>query len=181
MAIVVGGVAGAAALVGATLLAHRRLFDARVRAQSSFSDNLVIVILWMQLALGLLTIPVSLGHLDGAEMVKLMAWAQGIFIFDPAAASHVAGVHPIFKLHLFLGLTIFVIFPFTRLVHMLSVPLRYLWAAGLPGRAFAPRSPPGGWRVAGGTPAGSGAGEARCRLGHEPVVHLALLLVHGAE
>ena len=130
MAIVVGGVAGAAALVGATLLAHRRLFDARVRAQSSFSDNLVIVILWMQLALGLLTIPVSLGHLDGAEMVKLMAWAQGIFIFDPAAASHVAGVHPIFKLHLFLGLTIFVIFPFTRLVHMLSVPLRYLWRPG---------------------------------------------------
>ena len=72
MAIVVGGVAGVAALVGATLLAHRRFFDPRVRAQSSFSDNLVIAILWVQLALGLLTIPISLGHLDGEEMVKLM-------------------------------------------------------------------------------------------------------------
>ena len=130
MAIVVGGVAGAAALVGATLLAHRRFFDARVRAQSSFSDNLVIAILWVQLALGLLTIPISLGHLDGAEMVKLMAWAQGIFTFDPSAAAYVADAHPVFKLHLFLGLTIFVIFPFTRLVHMLSVPLRYLWRPG---------------------------------------------------
>ena len=130
MAIVVGGVAGIAALVGATLLAHRRFFDARVRAQSSFSDDLVIAILWIQLALGLLTIPISLGHLDGAEMVKLMAWAQGIFTFDSAAADHVAGAHPIFKLHLFLGLTIFVIFPFTRLVHMLSVPIRYLWRPG---------------------------------------------------
>ena len=130
MAIVVGGVAGAAALVGATLLAHRRFFDARVRAQSSFSDNLVIAILWIQLALGLLTIPVSLGHLDGEEMVKLMTWAQGIFTFDPTAASYVAGVHPVFKLHLFLGLTIFVLFPFTRLVHMLSVPIRYLWRPG---------------------------------------------------
>lgn len=130
MAIVVGGIAGAAALVGATLLAHRRFFDARVRAQSSFSDNLVIAILWVQLVLGLLTIPISLGHLDGAEMVKLMAWAQGIFTFDPEAAGHVAGTHPIFKLHLFLGLTIFVIFPFTRLVHMLSVPIRYLWRPG---------------------------------------------------
>ena len=130
MAIVVGGMAGAVALVGATMLAHRRFFDARVRAQSSFSDNLVIAILWVQLALGLLTIPVSLGHLDGAEMVRLMAWAQGIFIFDPDAASYVAGAHPIFKLHLFLGLTIFVIFPFTRLVHMLSVPIRYLWRPG---------------------------------------------------
>ena len=130
MAIVVGGVAGVAALVGATLLAHRRFFDPRVRAQSSFSDNLVIAILWIQLALGLLTIPISLGHLDGAEMVKLMAWAQGIFTFDPEAADYVAGAHPIFKLHLFLGLTIFVIFPFTRLVHMLSVPVRYLWRPG---------------------------------------------------
>lgn len=130
MAIVVGGAAGAAALVGATMLAHRRFFDARVRAQSSFSDNLVIAILWVQLALGLLTIPVSLGHLDGAEMVKLMAWAQGIFTFDPEAASYVAGAHFVFKLHLFLGLTIFVIFPFTRLVHMLSVPIRYLWRPG---------------------------------------------------
>ena len=130
MAIVIGGVAGVVALVGASLLAHRRFFDARVRAQSSFSDNLVIAILWIQLAVGLLTIPVSLGHLDGAEMVKLMAWAQGIFTFDPDAASHVAGAHPIFKLHLFLGLTIFILFPFTRLVHMLSVPVRYLWRPG---------------------------------------------------
>ena len=130
MAIVVGGVAGAVALVGATLLAHRRFFDPRVRAQSSFSDNLVIAILWVQLALGLLTIPISLGHLDGAEMVKLMAWAQGIFTFDPSAASYVEDAHPVFKLHLILGLTIFVIFPFTRLVHMLSVPIRYLWRPG---------------------------------------------------
>ena len=130
MAIVVGGVAGIAALIGASMLAHRRFFDARVRAQSTFSDNLVIAILWVQLALGLLTIPISLGHLDGAEMVKLMMWAQGIFTFDPEAVSHVAGAHPVFKLHLFLGLTIFVIFPFTRLVHMLSVPIRYLWRPG---------------------------------------------------
>ena len=130
LAIVIGGAAGAAALVGASLLAHRRFFDARVRAQSSFSDHLVIAVLWIQLVLGLLTIPVSLGHLDGAEMVKLMAWAQGILTFDPEAAGYVAGAHPIFKLHVFLGLTIFVLFPFTRLVHMLSAPVRYLWRPG---------------------------------------------------
>lgn len=140
MAIVVGGVAGAAALVGATLLAHRRFFDARVRAQSSFSDNLTIAILWVQLALGLLTIPISMGHLDGEEMVKMMSWAQGIFTFDPAAAGYVADVHPIFKLHLFLGLTIFVLFPFTRLVHMLSAPIRYLWRPGY--QVVRPRAAP---------------------------------------
>ena len=130
MAIVVGGVAGLAALVGATMLMHRRLFDPRIRATSTFSDNAVIGILWVQLVLGLATIPISLGHLDGHEMVKFMTWAQGIFIFDSGAATHVADTHPIFKLHLFLGLTIFLFFPFTRLVHMLSAPVRYIWRPG---------------------------------------------------
>lgn len=130
LAIIAGGIAGAMAIVGATLLIHRRFFDPRVRANSSFSDNMIILILWVQLALGLATIPISAGHLDGHEMVKFMAWAQGIFTFRADAASHVADVHIIFKLHLFLGLTILLLFPFTRLVHMLSVPVRYLWRGG---------------------------------------------------
>lgn len=130
MAIVIGGVAGVFALIGATMLVHRRLFDPRIRANSTFSDNAIISILWVQLVLGLATIPISLGHLDGDEMVKFMSWAQGIFTFDSGAAAYVADVNPIFKLHLFLGLTIFLIFPFTRLVHMLSVPVRYLWRPG---------------------------------------------------
>ena len=130
MAIVVGGIAGVFALIGATLLVHRRLVDPRIRATSSFGDNAVIILLWVQLVLGLATIPLSLGYLDGAEMVKFMAWAQAIFTFDTAAAGHVADVHPIFKLHLFLGLTLFLIFPFTRLVHMLSAPVRYVWRPG---------------------------------------------------
>ena len=130
LAIVAGGIAGIMAIVGATLLVHRRLFDARVRATSSTSDTLIIVLLWAQLALGLLTIPVSLQHLDGHEMVRFMTWAQGIFTFNAAAASYVAGAAIIFKLHLFLGLTILLLFPFTRLVHMLSVPVRYMWRPG---------------------------------------------------
>src|SRR5690606_23013465 len=87
LAIVAGGIAGVMALVGATMLIHRRLFDARVRAASSRSDTLIIILLWIQLFLGLLTIGVSVQHLDGGEMVKFMRWAQGIFIFDPAASS----------------------------------------------------------------------------------------------
>lgn len=130
LAIVAGGVAGVMAIIGATLLIHRRFFDPRVRAASSFSDNMIILILWVQLALGLATIPLSVGHLDGGEMVKFMNWAQGIFTFRGDAASHVADVHIIFKLHLFLGLTILLLFPFTRLVHMLSAPVRYLWRGG---------------------------------------------------
>ena len=130
MAIVVGGVAGVICLIGALMLLHRRLFDPRIRRTSSFADIGILVLLTLQLVLGLGTIPVSLGHLDGEEMVRFMTWAQGIFIFDGAAADYVADANPIFKAHLFLGLTIFLLFPFTRLVHMLSVPLRYLWRPG---------------------------------------------------
>ena len=130
IAIVLGGVAGAMGIVGATLLLHRRFFDARIRRNSSFSDNLIIFILWVQLALGLLTIRVSMQHLDGEEMVKFMHWAQGIFTFDPQAASYVADADLVFKLHITLGLTIFVLFPFSRLVHMLSAPVRYIWRPG---------------------------------------------------
>ncbi|MGU3400656.1 respiratory nitrate reductase subunit gamma [Brucellaceae bacterium D45D] len=125
-----GGVAGVMAIIGATLLVHRRLFDPRVRASSSTSDTLIIILLWIQLFLGLSTIPLSMQHLDGHEMVKFMNWAQGIFSFNTAASSYIADVSIIFKLHIFLGLTIFLLFPFTRLVHMLSAPVRYIWRPG---------------------------------------------------
>jgi len=130
LAIVAGGVAGVLALIGAALLLHRRLFDPRIRRTSSFADIGILVLLFVQLLLGMATLPISLQHLDGAEMVKFMDWAQGIFTFRAGAADLVADAHPIFKLHLFLGLTIFLLFPFTRLVHMLSAPVRYLWRPG---------------------------------------------------
>ena len=126
LAIVAGGVAGSFCLIGGLLLLHRRLFDPRIRATSTFGDTAILVILMLQLCLGLATIPLSLGHPDGEEMLKFMFWAQGIFTFNPAASSFVADVHPIFKAHLMLGMTILLVFPFTRLVHMLSAPVWYL-------------------------------------------------------
>lgn len=130
MAIIIGGVAGALALVGGGMLFHRRVWDPRIRRNSSFADIAILAILLLQLLLGMGTIVVSLGHLDGGEMVRFMAWAQGIFLFEANAAAYIEGTALIFRLHLFLGLTIFVLFPFTRLVHMLSVPLHYLVRPG---------------------------------------------------
>jgi nitrate reductase gamma subunit len=130
MAIVIGGVAGIMCFVGITLLVHRRLFDSRIRRTSSFGDIAILLLLYAQLIVGLATIPVSLGHLDGHEMVKFMTWAQGILTLQPSMASLIADVHPIFKLHLFLGMTIFLVFPFTRLVHAWSAPVWYLGRRG---------------------------------------------------
>lgn len=130
MAVTVGGIAGTLSFIGANMLLHRRLFDPRIRIHSSFADTGILVLLWLQLLLGLATIPVSLGHLDGQEMVRFMAWANGVFTFDPQASSYLVGSTWIFRVHIFLGLTIFLLFPFTRLVHMLSAPLRYIWRSG---------------------------------------------------
>ncbi len=130
IAIVLGGLAGTSALIGALMLAHRRLMDSRIRARSSFADTGILLLILFQILLGLGTIPFSAQVLDGSEMVKFMAWAQGIFTFDGNAADNIKDVGLIFKIHIFTGLTIFLIFPFTRLVHMLSVPVRYMWRPG---------------------------------------------------
>lgn len=130
MAIVVGGVAGVVCLIGLLMLIHRRLFDSRIRSNSSTADIFVLLLLLAQLLLGLITILVSMQHLDGEEMVKFMTWAQMIVTLQGGAANLVLDAHVLFKLHLFLGLTVFLVFPFTRLVHVFSAPVWYLGRRG---------------------------------------------------
>ncbi|WP_270939155.1 respiratory nitrate reductase subunit gamma [Falsiroseomonas oryzae] len=125
LAIVSGGAAGLLCFVGLTMLLHRRLYDPRIRATSSAADIAILALLWVQLVLGLLTIPFSLGHLDGSVMIRLSHWAQHVVTFQGDAASHLDGVGFVFKAHILLGLTLFVAFPFSRLVHVWSAPVTY--------------------------------------------------------
>jgi nitrate reductase gamma subunit len=120
IAIVAGGFFGVMMLVGLLLLIHRRLTNSRVRTTTKAMDWVVLWLLLAQLGLGLATLPLSAQHLDGSEMVKFMTWAQHIVTFQGDAASLIAGVSPIFKLHLLIGMTIFLVFPFSRLVHIWS-------------------------------------------------------------
>jgi len=130
MAMIAGGIFGSICFVGLTILIRRRLFDPRIRATSKPTDIAVLLILYVQLILGLITIPYSAQHLDGSSMVALGNWAQHIVTFRSGAADFVMDEAWVFKVHLFLGLTIFLFFPFTRLVHMLSAPLKYLTRKG---------------------------------------------------
>ncbi|MGB4057697.1 MAG: respiratory nitrate reductase subunit gamma [Alphaproteobacteria bacterium] len=127
LAITAGGIAGVFCFIGLLLLLHRRLFDPRIRINSSFADIMVLVLLLAQLTLGMLTIPVSMHHLDGHEMVKFMEWAQHIVTFRGGAYEYIADVALVFKAHITLGLFLLVIFPFTRLVHALSAPVGYVF------------------------------------------------------
>ncbi|MEW6132000.1 MAG: respiratory nitrate reductase subunit gamma [Pseudomonadota bacterium] len=120
LAMVSGGAAGLIAFIGLTILLHRRLTEPRIRATSRFSDILIAVLLWLQLLLGLATIPLSAQHLDGSMMVRLAEWGQRIVTFRGGAVELLEGAGWIFKTHLFLGMTIFLVFPFTRLVHVWS-------------------------------------------------------------
>lgn len=120
MAMVSGGVAGLFGFIGLTILLHRRLTDDRIRINSKPSDILIALVLWFQLLLGLATIPLSGQHLDGSMMMKLAGWGQHIVTFQSGAVQLLSGVDWVFKLHMFLGMTIFLIFPFTRLVHVWS-------------------------------------------------------------
>lgn len=126
MAMVIGGIFGVICFVGLTILLLRRLFNPRIRATSSGRDILVLVLLYAQLILGLASIFVSTGHLDGGQMINLGEWAQHIVTFRLGAADFMLDAHWIFKAHVTLGLTLFLIFPFTRLVHIWSIPLGYL-------------------------------------------------------
>ena len=120
VAIVAGGIFGALMLIGLVILMHRRMSEPRIRVTTKGSDWVVLWLLLAQLVLGLASLPVSAGHMDGGQMVKLMTWAQHIVTFRGDAAAFVADAAPVFKLHLLLGMTIFLVFPFTRLVHVWS-------------------------------------------------------------
>jgi nitrate reductase gamma subunit len=120
LAMVSGGVFGVLGFIGVSLLLHRRLSDDRIRINSKTSDIVLLVLLWLQLALGLATIPLSAEHLDGSMMLKLAGWAQHIVTFQSGAPELLAGASIVFKVHMVLGMTIFLVFPFTRLVHVWS-------------------------------------------------------------
>lgn len=125
-AMAAGGIFGLLCLYGLVILLNRRLNNPRVRATSSTMDILILVLIFIQLVLGLVSILFSFGHLDGAEMLKMMSWAQNIVTFDMTqAAMSLSSVGLIYKLHILLGMTLFVLFPFSRLVHIWSVPMKY--------------------------------------------------------
>lgn len=130
LAIVAGGIAGTICFLGLTLLLHRRLADPRIRQTSTKMDIAVLAILWVQLCLGLITLPFSLQHPDGSVMTTLSHWAQGILTLQPVDAKTLQALDWPYLVHLVLGMTIFLVFPFSRLVHIWSAPVWYLGRRG---------------------------------------------------
>lgn len=126
LAIIIGGIAGAMCIIGGAMLLHRRMTNLRVKASSATMDTLILALILFQACLGMITIIFSLGHLEGDVMLTLASWAQAIVFFSGGAADYLEEVSWIYKIHIFVGLTIILLFPFSRLVHVWSIPLGYL-------------------------------------------------------
>jgi len=120
LAVIAGGIAGMVCFVGLSLLIHRRVFDARIRATSHPTDIAVLVVLWVQLTVGLITLPYSWQHADGSTMLVLADWAQRIVTLRPVDSTALATLPWPFLFHVVLGMTIFLLLPFSRLVHVWS-------------------------------------------------------------
>lgn len=120
LAMVVGGIAGLVAIIGLSILLHRRFSDPRIRLNSRKWGIVVAIMLWLQLSLGLLTVPLSAFHMDGALFLRLTDYVKGIVMLDGGAAALMIGVPLTYKLHVLLGFTLFLISPFTRMIHICS-------------------------------------------------------------
>lgn len=120
LAMVVGGIAGISAIIGLSILIARRLGDPRIRLNSRKWDISVVCLLWLQLLLGLLTVPLSAFHMDGVLFMTLVAYVKGVVTFNAGAASLLIAVPWLYKIHILVGFTIFLISPFTRMVHIWS-------------------------------------------------------------
>lgn len=120
LAMVAGGIAGLFAIVGLSILIHRRLGDPRVRANTRKWDIAVVLLLWLQLALGLLTVPVSAVDMGGPLFEVMVTYVKGIVTFHSGIAAVLLGTPMVYRIHIFVGFTIFLISPFTRMIHIWS-------------------------------------------------------------
>ena len=130
-AISAGLVFGTLCFIGGVMLWLRRMFNRRVRAASRWMDINILGWLVLTVFLGLSTLPTSIHHAnasDAATMIILSEWVQSILYLHPDP-DLLRGVSLVYKLHIFVGMSVFLFFPFTRLVHIWSAPISYLFRA----------------------------------------------------
>lgn len=124
-AVYIGSIFGFMVLIGMILLTFRRVSIKNIRRLSSASDMVVnfflFVIIFMGLYSTLFTNAIT-PEFDYRQTISI--WFRHLFTFNPNA-SLMTNVPWSFKLHIFLGFSIFALWPFTRLVHVWSVPLSY--------------------------------------------------------
>nr|BAC02735.1 nitrate reductase gamma subunit [Bacillus licheniformis] len=130
--------AGIAALSGLIILTYRRFTDKRIRKTSSAGDFITLVALLFVMTTGLAATFLNIDSKGFDYRTTISPWFRNIFLFKPDAGL-MASVPLWFKLHIMMGYVIFIVWPFTRLVHVFSMPLKYLTRSYVVYRKRAPR------------------------------------------
>ncbi|MFD7163338.1 respiratory nitrate reductase subunit gamma [Streptomyces violascens] len=128
LAVSTGAVAGVAAAAGIGMLVFRRFKVPAVRKATLRSDHLMYTFLLGAMLLGLtatiLNSTGATGDYNYREGISI--WFRSLFTFQPDY--HLMGAAPLaFQAHILFGFTLFALIPYSRLVHMFSAPVQYLF------------------------------------------------------
>jgi nitrate reductase gamma subunit len=154
-AITLGAVAGAATLFGIVMLIYRRRTVGPVFAATTKNDKLMYVFLTAAIVLGLIATMSGAGLLGPEHNYRedVSIWFRSIFYFDPQVQL-MAAAPMTFKVHAVAGMALFMVWPFTRLVHAFSAPVGYVFRPYIVYRDRGPhaagnRPPRRGWEKVG--------------------------------
>lgn len=112
-------------VVGLALLVVRRLRNSRALAVTSIMDWLLLATLLVQVGLGFW---VALVYRWGSDwyLHTTVPWMLSLLSFEPQT-EYVTALPWLVKLHVLIGFVVILLFPFTRLVHLVTFPITYLW------------------------------------------------------
>ncbi len=126
VAVYFGGAAGVVTVIGLFLLLVRRYGNTRISLTSSFGDKAIALLLFLVIGIGLyntLGFNMFVGGFDYRTTIS--PWLRGLIVFSPNP-DLMLGAPLLYQLHVILAFLTFGVWPFTRLVHVWSVPIAYI-------------------------------------------------------
>lgn len=129
IALTMGTTFGIMAVLGMSILVLRRFNSPRIKHNSNIQDYFIIILLLTEAVLGLTSVAGTLTS-PIEKYAALSEWAQAIVTFQPDAGAILLNHSIQYKIHIVIGLLIFMIFPYTKLMHMLVFPFEYLLRTG---------------------------------------------------
>lgn len=125
VALLFGIPAGVATLLGLVLLTHRRVNIKRIKTTTSKGDWMALILLLTVVITGLIATFLNIDSAGFDYRTTIGPWLRGLFIFK-VQPELMVNVPIWFKIHIYTTFALYVVWPFTRLVHVFSLPLRYL-------------------------------------------------------